>query len=275
MVALEWSMQNLYGVEPGEVLVGGVRHRLGGRPQLHRLRAVVSRLHDDPLRGQAGRHARRRRVLARHRRARLRRHVHRADGVPRDQEGRPRGKLFGKYDLSKFRTLFLAGERADPDTVQWAERLLKKPVHRSLVADRDRLVHRRQSSRPRPACRSSTARRRCRCRATTSAWWTTPARPVPRGTMGSLVVKLPLPPSCLPTLWQQDERLRESYLAEVPRLLQDGRRRLHRRRRLCLRDGPHRRHHQCRRPPALDRRHGGGAGSAPGRRRMRGDRHQG
>ena len=34
--------------------------------------------------------------------------------------------------------------------------------------------------------------------------------------MGSIVVKLPLPPSCLPTLWQQDERLKESYLAEFP-----------------------------------------------------------
>ena len=39
---------------------------------------------------------------------------------------------------------------------------------------------------------------------------------VPRGKMGSIVVKLPLPPSCLPTLWQQDERFRESYLAEFP-----------------------------------------------------------
>jgi propionyl-CoA synthetase len=41
-------------------------------------------------------------------------------------------------------------------------------------------------------------------------------RAVPRGTMGSIVVKLPLPPSCLPTLWQQDERFKESYLAEFP-----------------------------------------------------------
>src|SRR4029079_7663210 len=40
----------------------------------------------------------------------------------------PEGKFFANYDLSKFRTLFLAGERADPDTLQWAERLLKKPV---------------------------------------------------------------------------------------------------------------------------------------------------
>ncbi len=73
-------------------VLGGVRHRLGGRPQLHRLRAAVPRLHHDPLRGQAGRHAGCRRVLARDLRARLRRHVHRADGVPRDQEGRPAGR---------------------------------------------------------------------------------------------------------------------------------------------------------------------------------------
>src|SRR5205085_8604617 len=39
---------------------------------------------------------------------------------------------------------------------------------------------------------------------------------LPRGTMGSIVVKLPLPPSCLPTLWQADDRMRESYLAEFP-----------------------------------------------------------
>jgi len=39
---------------------------------------------------------------------------------------------------------------------------------------------------------------------------------VPRGKMGSIVVKLPLPPSCLPTLWQDDDRMRESYLSEFP-----------------------------------------------------------
>ena len=40
----------------------------------------------------------------------------------------PDGKLIGQYDLSNFRTLFLAGERADPDTIQWAEEQLKVPV---------------------------------------------------------------------------------------------------------------------------------------------------
>ena len=42
------------------------------------------------------------------------------------------------------------------------------------------------------------------------------AKPVPAGTMGSIVIKLPMPPACLPTLWQQDERFREAYLTEFP-----------------------------------------------------------
>ena len=42
------------------------------------------------------------------------------------------------------------------------------------------------------------------------------AKPVPAGTMGSIVIKLPMPPGCLPTLWQQDERFREAYLTEFP-----------------------------------------------------------
>ena len=70
-------------------VVGRLRHRLGGRPQLHRLCAAAAWRDDDPLRGQAGRHAGCGRVLARHRRARRGRDVHRADRVPRHQEGRP------------------------------------------------------------------------------------------------------------------------------------------------------------------------------------------
>jgi hypothetical protein len=101
------------------------------------------------------------------------------------------------------------------------------------------------------------------------------SKPVPRGKMGSIVVKLPLPPGCLPTLWNQDDRMVESYLSEFPGYLQDGGRGLHGRGRLSLHHGPHRRHHQCRRPPPLHRRHGGGAVLAPRRRRMRRHRRQG
>ena len=73
----------------GRSVVVGLRRRLGGRPLLHRLCAAVPRLHLDPVRGQAGRHARRRRVLARLRRARRGVAVHRADRVPRHPQGRP------------------------------------------------------------------------------------------------------------------------------------------------------------------------------------------
>ena len=152
MVALKWSMQNLYGVSPGEVYWAAQRRRLGGRPLLHRLRAAVPRLHLDPLRGQAGRHARRRRLLARHRRAQMRHHVHRADRLPRHPARRTRdGKLLKQYDLSNFRALFLAGERADPPTHPMGGGASAGAGARSLVADRDRLVHRRQSARPRRA----------------------------------------------------------------------------------------------------------------------------
>ena len=53
--------------------------------------------------------------------------------------------------------------------------------------------------------------------------------PVQAGTLGNVVVKLPLPPGCLPTLWNADQRFRDAYLERVSRLLQDRRCRLHRR----------------------------------------------
>ena len=63
----------------------------------------------------------------------------------------PKGLQIGKYDMSKFRALFLAGERADPDTLKWAERMLKGSGNRPLVANRNGLVYRRQSGRARTA----------------------------------------------------------------------------------------------------------------------------
>ena len=88
-VALKWSMSAVYGMGAGECFwaasdIGWVvgHSYIVYAPLLHGL-------HHDPLRGQAGRHARSRRVLARHRPARRERAVHGADGVPRDQEGRP------------------------------------------------------------------------------------------------------------------------------------------------------------------------------------------
>jgi propionyl-CoA synthetase len=58
--------------------------------------------------------------------------------------------------------------------------------------------------------------------------WSTKPAAAPAGTMGAIVLKLPLPPACLPTLWEQDERCKEAYLQRISRLLQNLRCRLSR-----------------------------------------------
>jgi propionyl-CoA synthetase len=101
--------------------------------------------------------------------------VHRADRVPRHQEGRPAGQASSaQYDLSKFRTLFLAGERADPRHGEMGGAQLKVPVidHWWQTETGWCIAGNPVGS---ACCRSSTARRRCRCRATTSTWSTRPA----------------------------------------------------------------------------------------------------
>ena len=117
-------------------------------------------------------------------------------------------------------------------TRQMGRATARRAGHRPLVADRDRLADRRATRSASACCRSSTARRPCRCPATTSRCWTTPASRSRPGTLGNIAMQLPLPPGCLPTLWNDDERFRAAYLARLPGLLQDRRRRLHRRGRL-------------------------------------------
>ena len=132
-------------------LLGGLRRRLGRRPLVHRLRAAPARLHDDPVRGQAGRDAGRGRVLARDRRARRAHAVHRADRVPGDQEGGSRRGAPGAATTSAvFEALFLAGERIDP-TPTTGPRPARRAGDRPLVADRDRLADRRELPRHRAA----------------------------------------------------------------------------------------------------------------------------
>ena len=127
----------------------------------------------------------------------------------------PQGKLIGSHDLSRFRTLFLAGERADPDTLQWAERLLQKPVidhwwqtetgwciAGNPMGLGQLPVKYGSPTVPMPGYDVRVVDAQC--------------NEMPAGAMGSIVIKLPLPPACLPTLWQADERFKESYLAEFP-----------------------------------------------------------
>ena len=128
MVALAWSMQNLYGVEPGEVYwaasdVGWVvgHSYIVYAPLLH---GCTSILYEGKPVGtpDAGAFWR---VIAEHGCVAMFTAPTAFRAIKKED---PQGKFFAQYDLSKFRTLFLAGERADPDTVNWAEKLLKMPV---------------------------------------------------------------------------------------------------------------------------------------------------
>src|SRR5437016_4099193 len=215
MVALKWSMQNLYGVEPGEVYwaasdVGWVvgHSYIVYAPLLHGCTSIL--FEGKPVgTPDAGAFWR---VIAEHGCIAMFTAPTAFRAIKKED---PQGKLLAQYDLSKFRTLFLAGERADPDTVQWAEKLLRVPV----------IDHWWQTETgwaiagnpvglgqlPVKYGSASVAMPGYQIDIVDDA-----RKPVAANKIGSIVIKLPLPPACLPTLWQQDERFKESYLAEFP-----------------------------------------------------------
>ena len=261
LVALKWSMFNLYGVKPGEVWwcgsdigwVVGHSYIVYG-PLIH---GATSIMYEGKPVGtpDAGAFWR---VIAQHGAVALFTAPTAFRAIKKED---PNGELLRKYDLSKFRTLFLAGERADPPTVVWAEQQLQSACDRSLVADRDRLVRRRQSDRARPVAGQA--------RLADGADAGLPGRRRRRGGeagqgqhhgldrhQAADAARLPADAVAAGTA------LQGSLPHRIPRLLQDLRRRLQGRGRLRLGDGPHRRHHQRRRSPALYRRHGRGAGVA-------------
>ncbi len=127
----------------------------------------------------------------------------------------PNGDLIKDYDLSCFRALFLAGERLDPDTLKWAQSKLGVPV----------IDHWWQTETGWAICANCLGLHQFPVKEGSP---TKPApgwnlfvvdpdsNPVKAGEIGALVVKLPLPPGSLPTLWNNDERFVESYLKEFP-----------------------------------------------------------
>src|SRR5262245_8370403 len=127
----------------------------------------------------------------------------------------PAGEHLGKYDLSGLRYLFLAGERLDPETYHWASKQLGIPVidHWWQTETGWPIAANLRGLEPMPVKPGS------------------PTVPVPGydvrvldpageqappGHDGEIVVRLPLPPGCLPTLWRDDERFVESYLTRHP-----------------------------------------------------------
>ncbi len=213
--ALLWTMRHIYGVQPGEVYwaasdVGWVvgHSYICYAPLLNGNTTIVyeGKPVGTPDPGAFWR------VIAEHKVAVLFTAPTAFRAIKKED---PEGTHIDRYDLSSLRTLFLAGERCDPDTLLWAEAQLGVPV----------IDH----------------------------WWQTetgwaiaanpvgiehlPVRPgsptvpmpgydvqildeegeiLPTGKMGAICIRLPLPPGCLPTLWHADERYRQSYLSRYP-----------------------------------------------------------
>ena len=215
MVALKWSMNGVYGVQSGEVWwtasdIGWVvgHSYIVYAPLLHGCTSVVyeGKPVGTPDAGAFWR------VISEHGAVALFTAPTAFRAIKKED---PQGKFVAGKNLSKFRTLFLAGERADPDTIKWAENLLKVPVidHWWQTETGWAIAGNPMGLGALPVKYGS------------------PTVPMPgydvrivdeqtkevaTGKMGSIVVKLPLPPSCLPTLWQQDDRFREGYLTEFP-----------------------------------------------------------
>ena len=124
----------------------------------------------------------------------------------------PDGKFFSKYDLSSFKSLFLAGERADPDTIKWAENLLKVPVidhwwqtETSWAISSNCTGIEMMKTKYGSACKAVPGY---------DVKIIKPDQTIAKANeMGDIVVKLPLPPGTFPTLWNADKRYEDNYMS--------------------------------------------------------------
>ena len=215
MVALHWTMKNLYGVEPGEVFwaasdVGWVvgHSYICYGPLLAGNTAII--FEGKPVgTPDAGTFWR---VMEEHKVASFFTAPTAFRAIKRDD---PKGEFVKKYDLSGLRLLYLAGERADPDTIQWAEQQLQIPVIDhwwqtetgwAIAGNPAGIevlpIKYGSSSVPMPGYDVQILDEG--------------GHPKPAGELGAIAIKLPLPPGCLPTLWNADERFVKSYMTTFP-----------------------------------------------------------
>ena len=221
MVALQWSMKNVYDVSPGQVFwaasdVGWVvgHSYIVYAPLVHGCTTILfeGKPVGTPDAGVFWR------IISEHGVEVFFTAPTAFRAIKRDD---PDAELMKNYDLSRFRILFLAGERSDPDTIQWAEEHLQVPV----------IDHYWQTETGWPMLANPMGIEHMPVK------YGSPSRPVPGfdfkvldsecrelgvGEMGALCVKLPLPPGCLPTLWNADDRYVDSYLSEYPGFYKTG-----------------------------------------------------
>ncbi len=221
MVALKWSMKHIYNVDPGEVFwaasdVGWVvgHSYIVYAPLLHGATSVV--FEGKPVgTPDAGTFWR---VIAEHGVVSFFTAPTAFRAIKKED---PKGALIGQYDLSKFRILFLAGERCDPDTLFWAQEKLNVPVidHWWQTETGWSIAANCMGIEALPVKPGSPTR--------AVAGYDVrildeKLNEVPHGDMGAICIRLPLPPSCLPTLWNADQRYIDSYLADYPGYYKTG-----------------------------------------------------
>jgi propionyl-CoA synthetase len=214
-VALRWSMEHIYDTGPGEVFwaASDVGWVVGHSYIVYAplLAGATTVLYEGKPLGtpDAGAFWR---VIAEHRVKTLFTAPTAFRAIKKEDPG---GELIRGYDLSGFDYLFLAGERLDPETYRWARGLLRIPV----------IDHWWQTETGWPIAADLMG---------LEALPTKPGSPTvpvpgydvrildpggaeaPAGVTGQIVVALPLPPGCLPTLWRDDERFVTSYLSAYP-----------------------------------------------------------
>jgi propionyl-CoA synthetase len=214
-VALAWSMSNVYGVDPGDVYwaasdVGWVvgHSYIVYAPLLHGCTTVLyeGKPVGTPDAGAFWR------VISEHG-VRTLFTAPTAFRAIRQQD--PEGEHIRRYDLSGFRALFLAGERCDPETIRWAEEKLGVPVidHWWQTETGWAIAANCLGIEALPVVPGSPTR-------AVPGWdlrvLDAAGNELAAGETGALVVKLPLPPGSSPTLWNADDRFRQSYLAAFP-----------------------------------------------------------
>jgi propionyl-CoA synthetase len=214
-VALAWTMKNVYDVEPGEVYwaasdigwVVGHSYIVYG-PLFHGCTTVLyeGKPVGTPDAGAFWR------MIAEHSICTLFT-APTAFRAIRQQD--PEGKHIARYDLARFRALFLAGERCDPETLRWAEDKLGVPVvdHWWQTESGWPMVANCLGIERLPVTPGSPTR-------AVPGWdirvLNGDGTELPSGETGALVAKLPMPPGSSPTLWMADERFRATYLDPYP-----------------------------------------------------------
>jgi len=221
LVALNWTMKNIYDINPGEVFwaasdVGWVvgHSYICYAPLIQGSTTVLfeGKPVGTPDAGTFWRVISEHRVKALFTAPTAFRAIKRVD---------PKGEFLKKYDLSAMKILFLAGERADPDTIIWAQDMLKKPVIDhwwqtetgwTIAGNPMGIEH-----LPVKIGSPSVPMPGYDVRILDEG-----GREMPDGELGAIAVKLPLPPGTLPTLWNAEARYRKSYLATFPGYYETG-----------------------------------------------------